>query len=47
MSEALTESEFRFKQLEELEAEINWKDLVELVEPHHLTTSIGRNLILS
>lgn len=45
MSEALTESKFRFKQLEELEIEINWKDLVELIKPHYLTTSIGKHLI--
>ena len=45
MSEALTESKYRFKQLQDIEAEINWDELSTLVEPHYLASSIGRNLV--
>lgn len=45
MSESLLENNLRFKQLEELDSEINWKSLVELIDPHHLATNIGKNLI--
>lgn len=45
MSEALTESKYRFKQLQEIEDEVKWDELVEIVEPHYLASSIGRNLI--
>ncbi len=34
MSEALTESKYRFKQLQEIETEINWDELSALVKPH-------------
>ncbi len=45
MSEALTESKYRFKQLQDIEAEINWDELSALIEPHYLASSIGRNLV--
>ncbi len=45
MSEALTESKYRFKQLQDIEAEINWDELSTLVEPHYLASNIGRNLV--
>jgi IS5 family transposase len=45
MSEALTESKYRFKQLQEIDTEIHWEKLVNLVEPHYLASSIGRNLV--
>jgi IS5 family transposase len=45
MSEALTESKYRFKQLKEIEKEISWDNLVAEVEPSYLASSIGRNLI--
>jgi len=32
MSEALTESKYRFKQLQEIETEINWEKLANLIE---------------
>ncbi len=35
MSDALNESKFRFKQLQELEAEVSWHKLVELVSPYY------------
>ncbi|MCF6189305.1 MAG: transposase [Cocleimonas sp.] len=45
MSEALTESKYRFKQLQNIEAEINWSELSALIEPHYLASSIGHNLV--
>ncbi len=45
MSEALTESKYRFKQLQEIETEIKWDELSRLIEPHYLNSSIGRNLV--
>jgi len=45
MSEALTDSKYRFKQLQEIETEINWDELSKLIEPHYLASSIGRNLV--
>jgi len=45
MSEALTESKYRFKQLQDIEVEINWDELSALIEPHYLASSIGRNLV--
>ncbi len=45
MSEALTESKYRFKQLQEIDQEIPWEKLVEIIEPHYLASSIGRNLV--
>ena len=46
MSEALAESRFRFKQLREMEKSVAWDELTELVEPHYLSSDIGRNLII-
>lgn len=45
MSEALAESKFRFKQLQEIETEVLWDEVVELVKPHFMSSSIGQNLI--
>lgn len=45
MSEALTESKYRFKQLQEIDQEIQWDKLVEIIEPYYLASSIGRNLV--
>ncbi len=45
MDEALTESKYRFKQLQEIDNEVKWDELVEIVEPHYLASNIGRNLI--
>lgn len=45
MSEALTESKYRFKQLQDIETEINWDELSTLIEPHYLASSIGCNLV--
>ncbi len=45
MDEALNESKYRFKQLQEIDDEVKWDELVEIVEPHYLASSIGRNLI--
>ena len=45
MSEALAESKYRFKQLQEIETEINWDELASLIEPHYLASDIGRNLV--
>ncbi len=45
MSEALTESKYRFKQLQEIETEVDWEALVNLIEPPYIASSIGRNLI--
>ena len=36
---------FRFKQLQDLEKEINWDDLVEAILPHYVATNIGRLLV--
>ncbi|MEE9445279.1 MAG: hypothetical protein V3V19_06420 [Cocleimonas sp.] len=46
MSEALAESRFRFKQLREMEQSVAWDELIELIEPHYLTSEIGRNLVI-
>ena len=45
MSEALTESKYRFKQLQEIDQEIQWDKLVEIIEPYYLASSIGINLV--
>jgi len=45
MDEALNESKYRFKQLQEIDSEVKWDDLVKVVEPYHLASNIGRNLI--
>ncbi len=45
MSEALTESKYRFKQLQEIEQEISWDELVKVVEPYYLASGIGRNMV--
>lgn len=45
MDEALNESKYRFKQLQEIEDDVKWDELVETVEPHYLASNIGRNLI--
>ena len=45
MDEALAESKYRFKQLHEIDSQVKWEGLVEIVEPHYLASSIGRNLI--
>lgn len=34
---------YRFKQLQELETEINWNDLLTDIEPHYQSFSVGRN----
>lgn len=36
---------FRFKQLQDLEKEIPWKDLIEVVSPHYFDANIGRLLV--
>ena len=46
MSEALAESRFRFKQLREMENSVAWDELTKLVEPHYLSSDIGRNLVI-
>jgi len=46
MSEALVESRFRFKQLREMEQSVDWEELTKLVEPHYLSSKIGRNLVI-
>ena len=33
---------FRFKQLQDIEKEIPWKDLIEVVSPHYFDANIGR-----
>ena len=45
MKDTLNENKFRFKRLQELESEIAWDTLVALIDPHYLSTSVGRNLI--
>ncbi len=45
MSEAVTDSKFRFMQLQELESRISWQGLVDLIEPDFLESNIGNNLI--
>ena len=45
MSEALTESKYRFKQLQEIEQEISWDELVKVVEPYYMSSGIGRNMV--
>ena len=45
MEEALEESKYRFKQLQEIDNEVKWGKLIEIIEPHYLASSIGRNLI--
>ncbi len=45
MDEALNESKYRFKQLQEIDNEVKWDQLVNIIEPHYQTSSIGRNLI--
>ena len=46
MSEVLAESRFRFKQLREMEQSVAWDELINLVEPHYLSSEIGRNLLI-
>ncbi|HIO97716.1 MAG TPA: hypothetical protein EYG71_07305 [Leucothrix sp.] len=46
MSEALAQSRFRFKQLREMEQSVAWNDLDKLIEPHYLSSEIGRNLVI-
>ena len=46
MSEALAESRFRFKQLREMEQSVAWDELINLIEPHYLSSDIGRNLVI-
>ena len=36
---------FRFKQLQNIEKEIPWKDLIEVVSPHYFDANIGRLLV--
>jgi len=45
MEEALAKSKYHFEQLQDIENKIKWNELVEIVEPHYLASSIGRNLI--
>ncbi len=45
MQEALTESKFRFKQLQEIENEIPWNQLVKLIQPHYQSSSMEKNLL--
>lgn len=45
MSEALTESKYRFKQLKEIETEVKWDELAHLIQPYFMASSIGRNLV--
>ena len=46
MSEALVESRFRFKQLREMEQSVAWEEITKLIEPHYLSSKIGRNLVI-
>ena len=36
---------FRFKQLQDIEKGIPWKDLIEVVSPHYFDANIGRLLV--
>ncbi len=36
-------AKYRLKQLQEIEVEISWDDLLSHIEPHYLTFSVGRN----
>ena len=45
MQEALTDSKFRFKQLQEINNEIPWDSLVELVKPHYLESNLNKELV--
>lgn len=36
-------AKYRFKQLQELEIEINWDDLLLVIEPHYQAFSVGRS----
>ena len=45
MDEALSESKYRFKQLQDMNEKVQWDELVALIEPYYLSANIGRNLI--
>ena len=48
MSAALenkSKNNFRFKQLQDLEKEVNWNELVEAILPHYEAANIGRLLV--
>ena len=45
MSEALAESKYRFKQLQEIDVEIPWTILIEQIEPDYLDADIGQNIV--
>ncbi len=38
-------SKLRFKQLQDLETEVPWDELSEVIAPHYLASSIGRLLV--
>lgn len=38
-------NKYRFKQLQELEKEILWDELLGEIEPHYLVFCVGRNLV--
>ena len=45
MSEALDESKYRFEQLQKLDADIPWKRLETIIEPHLIDSKIRRKLV--
>lgn len=45
MSEALAESKYRFKQLQEVEREIQWDEILELIKPHFISSKIGKDIV--
>ena len=45
MSEALSESKFRFEQLKDIDSTIPWEKLGTIINPYFADTNIGRGLV--